>query len=118
MKSEVEHYENRCGGKGTMHIERLLQSEEMGSGVKMYAKVTIDVDASLGVHQHIGDGESYYILQGRAQMRTYQQQVDILDVVLYNRITSCLYSDFDVACFCGLSDVLRHKAAAGSCTAN
>ena len=29
MKSEVEHYENRCGGKGTMHIERLLQSEEM-----------------------------------------------------------------------------------------
>ena len=66
MKSEVEHYENRCGGKGTMHIERLLQSEEMGSGVKMYAKVTIDVNASLGVHQHIGDGESYYILQGRA----------------------------------------------------
>ncbi|RHV69408.1 cupin domain-containing protein [Clostridiaceae bacterium OM02-2AC] len=66
MKSEIEHYENQSGGKGTMHIERLLQSEEMGSSVKMYARVTIDVNSSLGVHQHIGDGESYYILQGRA----------------------------------------------------
>lgn len=76
MKSEVEHYENRCGGKGTMHIERLLQSEEMGSGVKMYAKVTIDVDASLGVHQHIGDGESYYILQGRALSMIMESSVN------------------------------------------
>ena len=50
MKSEVEHYENRCGGKGTMHIEHLLQSEEMGSGVKMYAKVTIDVNAVSYTH--------------------------------------------------------------------
>ena len=30
MKSEVEHYENRCGGKGTMHIERLLQKRGNG----------------------------------------------------------------------------------------
>ena len=50
MKSEIEHYEKRSGGTGTMHIERLLQPEEMGEHVTMYAKVTIDVNSSLGVH--------------------------------------------------------------------
>lgn len=67
MKQPIEHYENRSGGKGSMHIERLLLPEEMGPHVKMYAKVTIDVGASLGYHQHIGDSESYYILQGLAR---------------------------------------------------
>lgn len=66
MKQEIEHYERRNGGKGTMHIERLLSVEEMGPNVKMYAKVTIDVNSSLGDHPHIDDAESYYILQGKA----------------------------------------------------
>ena len=47
MKQEIEHYTNRAGGKGTMHIERLLTPKEMGSHVKMYARVTIDVNSSL-----------------------------------------------------------------------
>ena len=34
MKQEIEHYTNRAGGKGTMHFERLLTLEEMGSHVK------------------------------------------------------------------------------------
>ena len=66
MKQTIEHYENRCGGKGTMHIERLLVPEEMGPHVKMYAQVTIDVASSLGYHMHEGDGEAYYILSGEA----------------------------------------------------
>ena len=66
MKQEIEHYENRAGGHGTMHIERLLVPEEMGPHVTMYAKVTIDPHASLGYHLHDGDAEAYYILQGTA----------------------------------------------------
>lgn len=65
MKQPIEHYENRSGGIGTMHIERLLTNEEMGTGVKMYAKVTIDKDSSLGYHTHVDDNETYYILQGK-----------------------------------------------------
>ena len=30
MKQEIEHYTNRAGGKGTMHIERLLTPKENG----------------------------------------------------------------------------------------
>lgn len=65
-KREIEHYEKRCQGKGTMHIERLLPSEILKEHVKMYAKVTIDVASSLGYHEHVDDGECYYILQGTA----------------------------------------------------
>lgn len=67
MKQPIEHYENRAGGKGTMHIERLLSPEEMGPHVKMYARVTIDVGSSLGYHAHHGDSETYYILEGKAR---------------------------------------------------
>ena len=66
MKQKVEDYFERCGGKGWMHIERLLVPEELGPHVKMYAKVTIDPHSSLGYHEHHGDGESYYILEGEA----------------------------------------------------
>lgn len=66
MKQPIEHYTNRAGGKGNVHIERLLTPEEMGSHVKMYAKVTVDVNASLGYHPHIDDSETYYILEGKA----------------------------------------------------
>ena len=63
---EISHYEKRAGGKGTMHIERLLPPEILKDHVLMYAKVTIDVNSSLGYHKHENDGESYYILQGKA----------------------------------------------------
>lgn len=64
MKNNIEHYENRAGGKGTMHIERLLSQEQFGQNIKMFAKVTIDVNSSLGLHPHSDDGEAYYILKG------------------------------------------------------
>lgn len=67
MKQTIEHYENRAGGKGTMHIERLLSKEECGETISMYAKVTVDVNSSIGVHTHVNDGESYYILEGKAK---------------------------------------------------
>ena len=67
MKQQIEHYTNRAGGKGTIHIEKLLSEQECKETIKMYAKVTIDVNSSIGVHTHIDDGESYYILEGKAK---------------------------------------------------
>ena len=56
MVYQTEHFENRAGGKGWIHIEHLLPEEEKGM-VKMYARVTIDPHASIGFHRHEGDGE-------------------------------------------------------------
>lgn len=74
-KRAIEHYTERCGGKGTMHIERLLAKEELGSKVKMYAKVTVDVNSSLGIHPHVDDSECYFILQGKAKYNDNGKEV-------------------------------------------
>ena len=50
---------NAFGGKGEVTLRPLLTDEQ-----KMYAEVTIPKGASLGIHQHTGNAESYYILSG------------------------------------------------------
>lgn len=64
---EVEHYFEKANGKGTTHIERLLPMECLQNEAVMYAKVTLDVGASIGIHTHLNDSESYYILKGKAK---------------------------------------------------
>lgn len=62
----IEHFEKRAGGKGTIHIERLLVPDDLKEQAKMYAKITVDLDSSIGYHNHTEDRESYFILQGKA----------------------------------------------------
>ena len=57
---------NKAGGKGEIFITHLLTPNEMLGKCQMFARVRIPVGASLGVHQHIGNNETYYILQGTA----------------------------------------------------
>lgn len=78
-KREIEHYQERSGGKGTMHIERLLPPEILKDKVKMYAKVTIDVDSSLGYHIHTKDSESYYILSGKALYNDNGKEIELTE---------------------------------------
>lgn len=63
---ETEHHLKKANGKGTTHIERLLPNECLKEQATMYAKVTLDVGASIGFHTHTNDSESYYIMQGTA----------------------------------------------------
>ena len=74
MVYQTEHFENRAGGKGWIHIEHLLPEEEKGM-IKMYARVTIDPHASIGFHRHEGDGESYYIVSGKGAYSGEEKQV-------------------------------------------
>ncbi len=57
--------ENANGGKGRLIIQPILSEEEMGGKCRLYARVTIPAGSSMGTHTHHGDGESYYILEGR-----------------------------------------------------
>ena len=57
---------NKAGGKGEIFITHLLTPAEMVGKCEMFAKVTIPVGASLGIHQHTGNNETYHILQGVA----------------------------------------------------
>ena len=57
---------NKAGGKGEIFITHLLTPTELAGKCGMFAKVRIPVGASLGVHQHVGNTETYHILQGTA----------------------------------------------------
>lgn len=57
---------NKAGGKGEIFITHLLTPKEMVGKCEMFARVRIPVGASLGVHQHVGNNETYHILQGTA----------------------------------------------------
>ena len=57
---------NKAGGKGEIFITHLLTPAEMVGKCQMFARVRIPVGASLGVHQHVDNNETYYILQGNA----------------------------------------------------
>ena len=60
----AETVQNMCGGKGHVIIERLLDDEQLNGKCGLYANVKIEKDCSLGYHEHHGESETYYILNG------------------------------------------------------
>ena len=53
-------------GKGEITIQHLLTPAELDGKCLMFAKVTIPPGASIGVHPHKGNTETYHLLQGEA----------------------------------------------------
>ena len=56
---------NKADGKGEIFITHLLTPKEMLGKCDMFAKVRIPAGASLGKHKHVGNNETYHILQGK-----------------------------------------------------
>ena len=56
----------KAGGKGEITICQLLTPTELDGKCDMFARVTIPPGASIGVHEHNGNTETYHILQGEA----------------------------------------------------
>lgn len=55
------------GGEGTMTRDRLLtedQLKEVGGEVTYVSQITLDPHSSLGIHEHVGEGELYFITEG------------------------------------------------------
>ncbi len=67
IKSETVTAKNKAGGKGEIYITHLLTPKEMVGQCEMFAKVVVPAGASLGLHYHHGNTETYHILQGTAQ---------------------------------------------------
>ena len=56
----------KAGGKGTITIVKLLTDKELDGKCDMYAKVIVPPLCGIGVHQHVGNTETYHILSGHA----------------------------------------------------
>ena len=59
---------NFLGGQGTVRFEHIMMADEMHGMNRVYAKVTLKKGCSVGYHVHDGDGEDYYVLQGKATL--------------------------------------------------
>lgn len=61
---ETVRVENMCGGTGHVIIKHLLGERELDGKCGLFAEVTIEPGCSLGYHEHHGETETYYILEG------------------------------------------------------
>lgn len=55
------------GGEGQYLRERFADGEALGNAVKTFAKITVKPGTRMGYHQHVGDFEFYYILEGHGK---------------------------------------------------
>ncbi len=63
-KTSVSVKENMRGGDGSCVMYNILEPEELRGHGRLYAKVVVKPHSSIGLHQHIGETEPYYILSG------------------------------------------------------
>lgn len=61
---EIERITNMRGGNGTVEIERFLKTDEFHGKGRLFGKLTLKPGVSIGLHQHVGDCETFYILSG------------------------------------------------------
>lgn len=64
-KTEVKVVEGLRGGKGSVEFHHIVSQEELNGHGTMYAMLRIKPHSSIGRHQHVGNTEPYYILQGQ-----------------------------------------------------
>lgn len=62
----IEFLPNLKDGKETVKVINFIESEEAGDKGRLFGISIIPVGGSIGYHQHVGEFEIYYILQGKA----------------------------------------------------
>ena len=65
---KVQENENMRGGEGVVVIEHLLTPEELYEKGRLYARISLKPGCSIGHHVHEGEMESFYILNGEAEI--------------------------------------------------
>ena len=63
-KLNIETKKEVRGGKGDPDLRHILSADELNGHGSMYAQVRLKPGCSIGFHQHIGNTEPYFILEG------------------------------------------------------
>ena len=74
------------GGKGEMQITHFLdvEKDEFNAKGRLFAKNVLKPGTSIGLHEHIGDFETYFVLSGEGLVNDngYQKFVKPGDVII------------------------------------
>ncbi|MEA4816046.1 Oxalate-binding protein [bioreactor metagenome] len=60
----IQELKNARGGKGTLIMKHILEQDELAGHGRLYAEAIFNPGVTLGYHQHVGDFEPYYVIEG------------------------------------------------------
>ena len=63
-KKSKYHSETGIYGKGCAEVHEIVPEKDLYGHGKLYAKVVLKPNSSVGWHRHVGETEPYYILEG------------------------------------------------------
>lgn len=63
---EPQYAENVEDGIGRMQRDRLLEGDQLGGECSYVAQISLEPGCSIGIHQHVGDSEMYFLTSGTA----------------------------------------------------
>jgi mannose-6-phosphate isomerase-like protein (cupin superfamily) len=55
---------NMRGGNGEVEVLRVLKDDEFHGKGRLFGKITLKPGTSIGLHQHVGDCEAFYVIAG------------------------------------------------------
>jgi mannose-6-phosphate isomerase-like protein (cupin superfamily) len=70
----VDTLKNFLGGKGELKNVHFLEKEDAYGKGRQFALSTLKPGSSIGYHTHKGDGETYFILKGKALVNDNGQE--------------------------------------------
>ncbi|MDR1798213.1 MAG: cupin domain-containing protein [Clostridiales Family XIII bacterium] len=65
---EVVVHENMRGGNGRIEQRLFLTEQEAGGAGRLFCEMTIAPGNSIGRHEHKGENETFYIIEGKAKL--------------------------------------------------
>ena len=63
-KANIIQKQELGGGKGCAEVHEIVPEKDLYGHGKLYAKVVLKPNSSVGWHRHVGETEPYYILEG------------------------------------------------------
>ena len=64
---KIDLREQMRGGNGTVKIENFVSAAELNDKGRLFGKIIIEPNCSIGYHVHEHDAELFYIIKGTAQ---------------------------------------------------
>lgn len=62
----TEYAEHAQGGIGRILRDKLVPADKLGGPCSYMACISLEPGNSIGIHQHVGDNEMYYLINGSA----------------------------------------------------
>ena len=64
---KVEERENMRDGDGVVKLTSFVSKEELNDKGRLFAKLTLEPNCSIGYHVHENDCEIFYVMKGTAE---------------------------------------------------